>query len=121
MPCSYLAAGKTAAYLQNTNRMKDYDYLSLVVEISPQKQMSVVDRIDYERCCRWNENGSYADMLLYMGQLDYGEDTSDTQEELDKYEDVLAETNRYILARCESKHFGWQGDAFFLYRKDKNK
>lgn len=51
----------------------------------------------------------------------YGEDTSDTQTELDKYEDVLIETDTHILAKCESRNFGWQGDAFFLYRKDKNK
>jgi len=56
-----------------------------------------------------------------MLQWDYGEDTSDTQTELDKYEDVLIETDTHILARCESKNFGWQGDAFFLYRKDKKK
>lgn len=101
--------------------MKDYDYLSLIVEISPQKQVGVADRLDYERCCRWNEYGFYTDILDYMKQWDYGEDTSATQKELDKYEEVLVETNRYILARCESKYFGWQGDAFFLYRKDKNK
>ena len=53
--------------------------------------------------------------------MDYGEDISDTQTELDKYEDVLIETDTHILARCESKNFGWQGDAFFLYRKDKKK
>lgn len=53
-------------------------------------------------------------------QWDYGEDTTDTQEELDKYEYVLVENDTHILARCDSKHFGWQGDAFFLYRKDKN-
>jgi hypothetical protein len=53
--------------------------------------------------------------------VDYGEDTSDTQTEIDKYEDVLIETDTHILARCESKNFGWLGDAFFLYRKDKKK
>lgn len=99
--------------------MKDYDYLSLIVEISPQKQVSVADRLDYQRCCRYNEFGFYTDILDYMKQRDYGEDTSDIQKELDKYEEVLVETNRYILARCESRHSGGRGDAFFLYRKDK--
>lgn len=56
-----------------------------------------------------------------MGQWDYGEDTSDTQTELDKYEEALVETDEHILARCLSKYFGWQGDAFFLYRKNTNK
>lgn len=58
---------------------------------------------------------------LYWQQVDYGEDTSDTQTEIDKYEDVLIETDTHILARCESKNFGWLGDTFFLYRKDKKK
>ena len=99
--------------------MKDYDYLSLIVEISPQRQSCFEEIEDYEKVCRLNSVGDQNAILEFMLQWDYGEDTSDTQTELDKHEDVLIETDTHILARCESKNFGWQGDAFFLYRKDK--
>lgn len=101
--------------------MKDYDYLSLIIEISPQKQSSPEDVEDYEKVCKLDGDGDHNAILEFMLQWDYGEDTSDTQTELDKYEDVLIETDTHILARCKSKNFGWQGDAFFLYRKDKKK
>lgn len=101
--------------------MKDYDYLSLIVEISPQHQSCFEEIENYEKVCRLNSAGDQNAILEFMLQWDYGEDTSDTQTELDKYEDVLIETDTHILARCESKNFGWQGDAFFLYRKDKKK
>lgn len=101
--------------------MKDYDYLSLIVEIYPQHQSCFEEIEDYEKVCRLNSVGDQNAILEFMLQWDYGEDTSDTQTELDKYEDVLIETDTHILARCESKNFGWQGDAFFLYRKDKKK
>lgn len=99
--------------------MKDYDYLSLIVEISSQTQWCSSDIDDYEKVCQMNRNGNYQGIFDYMMQWDYRGDTTDTQEELDKYEYVLVENDTHILARCDSKHFGWQGDAFFLYRKDK--
>lgn len=101
--------------------MKDYDYLSLIVEISPQHQSCSGDIRDYEYVCRLDCVGDHNEILEFMLQWDYGEDTSDTQTELDKYEDVLIETDTHILAKCESRNSGWQGDAFFLYRKDKKK
>lgn len=106
---------------QKIYNMKDYDYLSLIVEISPQYQSCFEEIKDYEKVCRLYDVGDQKGILEFMLQWDYGEDTSDTQIELDKYEDVLIETDTHILAICESENFGWQGDAFFLYRKDKKK
>lgn len=99
--------------------MKDYDYLSLIVEISPQTLRCASDIDDYEKVLQMNANGDFQGIFNYMMQWEYYEDTSDTQDNLDKYEKPILETDRHILARCDSKNFGWQGDAFFLYRKDK--
>lgn len=101
--------------------MKDYDYLSLIVEISTQHQSCFEEIENYEKVCRLYDVGDQNGILEFMLQWDYGEDAADTQIELDKYEDVLIETDTHILAICESKNFGWQSDAFFLYRKDKKK
>lgn len=98
--------------------MKDYDYLSLIVEISPQHLESPEAEEDYRIVCNFNEKGRFQNIMDFMLQWDYGEDTSDVTEALDYYEDILLESDTHILARCESKNFGWQGDAFFLYRKE---
>lgn len=99
--------------------MKDYDYLSLVVEISPQTQRCPEDVNDYDHVCELYENNDNKAIYEFMMQWEYFEDTSDTQKELDKFESIILQTGRHILAVCESSDFGWQGDAFFLYRKEK--
>lgn len=99
--------------------MKDYDYLSLIVEISPQHLESPEAIEEYNIVCHFNAEGKFQNILFFMLQWDYGEDTSDITKTLDYYEEVLIESDTHILARCESKNFGWQGDAFFLYRKER--
>lgn len=99
--------------------MNDYDYLSLIVEISPQTQREPADIQNYESVSRLYDRGFFRDMLNFMCLWDYGEDVSETQSELDKFDEVLVETDNHILTICKSKNFGWTGNAFFLYRKDK--
>ena len=98
--------------------MKNYDYLSLIVEISPQHLESPEAIEDYNVVRNLNAEGKFHNILDFMLQWDYGEDASDVTKSLDYYEDILQETDTHILTRCESKNFGWQGDAFFLYRKE---
>lgn len=64
-----------------------------------------------------NAKGDFQGIFNYMMQWEYYEDTSDTQDKLDKYEEPIMETDRHILARCESKNFGWQGRCFLSLQK----
>lgn len=97
---------------------KNYDYLSLIVEISPQTCTSPDDENDYNEVYDRVGNAEYDRALEYMEQWDYGEDTADRVNEIDKCERILIETDEYIITVCDSEHFGHQGDAYFLYRKD---
>lgn len=97
--------------------MGNYDNLFLIVEISPQHLESPEAIEDYSIVCQFNAEGKFQNILDFMLQWDYGEDTFDVTETLDYYEDILLESETHVLTRCESKNYGWQGDAFFLYRK----
>lgn len=45
--------------------MKDYDYLSLIIEISPQKQSSPEDVEDYEKVCKLDGDGDHNAILEF--------------------------------------------------------
>lgn len=89
-----------------------------IVEFSPQTLFSSEDIKDYERVCEMYDNCDYDGIFNYAMQWEYWENTSLTYDYIDTYEETLVETATHILTVCPSKHFGHQGNAFFLYRKE---
>lgn len=102
------------------NETRGYSRLGKVIEMSPQTQHCPEDIGDYEYICDLYESYSYKEAMNYMGQWDDFNGCAEYIDEIDEYEEVLTENKDWVLTRCPSKHFGWQGDAFFLYHKDNN-
>lgn len=97
-----------------TNKNELY---SLVVEISPQTLHSQEDIDDYNTVNDYVENGDYQSAFNYMMQWEQGGDYGQG-EPLDKYDEILYEDGNNVLTVCDSSHFGHQGNAYFLYRKE---
>lgn len=98
--------------LNNSNNL-----YSLVVEMSPQTLHSQEGIDDYNTVNDYIENGDYKSAFNYMMQWEQGNDYGQG-EPLDRYDEILYDDGNNVLVKCDSKHFGYQGDAYFLYRKE---
>ena len=63
------------------------------------------------------ENGDYQGMIDYLSQWDYGyENGGEYYDDIQEYDDVLKETDEYILVTVNPRHY-WGDRPFGLYVK----
>lgn len=63
------------------------------------------------------DDGNYKGMIDYLAQWDYGnENGGEMYDDLQEYDDVLEETDRYILVTVDPRHY-WGDRPFGLYVK----
>lgn len=63
------------------------------------------------------EDRDYQGMINYLSQWDYGyENGGEYYDDVEQYDDILAETNHYILVTVDPRHY-WGDRPFGLYVK----